>query len=342
MKWRDILEAKSKLDQEGFLDEYLTWGEKFLNAYEKTQEYELEIQRGLVMGMGGSGIVGDIIKMYTEHKKDVIIDVYKHWEIPIHRLGTYDVLIFVSFSGNTIETVQAFRKAVSQGLNDRIIAITTDGILANEAKKVNIRVAIIKGALAPRSGLPQLLGSTLKLLKTTLGESLDKEVEKVAEKLKIDAKENYIDKRENRAFNIAYHIWGRYPIFYGTPISQPILTRAKAMINENAKLSGYYQIFPEGYHNEVEIFDEQVDPVLLPLIIRWENEKDIFKPLTDYMEEKDIEYYEIVIKGDTYLEYLMRGIILLDMASIYLAYLTRRRPLDTNVIKYIKERRKIE
>ena len=341
MKWSEVIEAKNKYDKNGFLDEYLKWGRRLLNAYTTVETVDENYNKVLIMGMGGSGIVGDIIKYYLEYTTDITVNVYKDWRIPQRKINA-DKLIFISFSGNTIETLEAFKNSLKKINPEKITVITTDGALQKIADENKVNKIIIEKALAPRSGLPQLLGATIKIFRNTLGESLDNEIKKISRELEKDGEEYYIDKKENRAYNIAYHIWGRYPIFYGSTRSYPILARAKAMINENSKLSGYYQVYPEGYHNEVEIFDEQIDPVLLPLIIRWSKEEDIFKPLTEFMEENEIEFYEIIVDGETYLEYLMKAILLLDMSSIYLAYLTRRDPLETKVIKIIKGRRKIE
>lgn len=342
MKWDEILDAKNRYDEKGFLDEYLEWGDRLIESYKSTKSHQDNIEKAMIMGMGGSGIVGDIIKKYIESTNNIWIDVIKTDKLP-HDTSKYDIIIFISFSGNTKETIEAFRKTLkNNGNREKVYGITTGGILEKEANKFNTNIIKVKPALAPRSGLPQLLGATLKLFEPTTKDNLQNTIIKIGKLLKGDARKNYIENKENRAYKIAYHIWGRYPIFYGTDITEPILKRVKAMINENAKLSGYYQIFPEGYHNEVEIFDYQIDPVLLPLIIRWEREEDEFIYLKNYLEEKDIEYYEIVIEANEYLEYLLRGILILDMATIYLAYLTRRKPLETNVINWIKERRRLE
>lgn len=341
MKWGEVVEAKKKYDKYGFLDEYLKWGEKLIKTYRASESIDGKYNTVLVVGMGGSGIVGDILKFYLEYETGTHVDIYKDWIIPPTKIDA-DLLIFISFSGNTIETIEAFKRALNKVGPKKIIVITTNGVLEKIAEENNVKKLVIEKALAPRSGLPQLLGATLKIFRGELGQKLDMVIEKISRELARDAKENFIDRKGNRAYNIAFHIWGRYPIFYGSSRTYPVLARAKAMINENAKLSGYYQIYPEGYHNEVEIFDEQIDPVLLPLIIKWKHENDIFRPLIEFMDEKEIEFYEIVINGETYLEYVMKAILLLDMSSIYLAYLTRRDPLETRVIKLIKGRRKIE
>ncbi len=341
MKWRDVLELKEKVDKSNFMDEYLKWGSWLNRAYKSSPTHRGDISKVVIVGMGGSGITGDIIKYYLEYEYDIDIHVYKDWRIPRHKLQG-SILIAISFSGNTIETIKALEESLNHIDLNTVYIVTTDGTLEKMGLEKGLKTVKIDRALAPRAGLAQLVGSTIKILRDVVGETLDNEVARISSALENDAKRYYIDNKDNRAFNIAFHIWGRYPIFYGTSRSYPVLARAKAMVNENAKLSGYYQVYPEGYHNEIEIFDEQIDPVLLPLIIRWDDEEDIFRPLKEFLEEKEIEYYEIPVQGKSYLEYVLRAILLLDMASIYLAYLTRRDPLPTKAINNVKGRMRIE
>ena len=334
IKWNEIIELYKKYDKKDFLSEYLRWGERFIRSIERTPFITDEFKRIIVIGMGGSGIVGDIIRDLYIWDKDITVEVIKNSKLPKHIEKERDLVVGVSFSGNTIETISAVKEAVDKEI--RVIAVTTGGKLSSMLIKKNIPVILIEKALAPRAGLPQLLGSTLKAI-TSDGKILDK-YKKIGEILKKKADEYDVENEMNKAFTLAYYMWGRLPIFYGNLRYYSILHRVKSSINENAKVNAYYSIFPEGFHNEVEIYEEYIDPNILPIILK--DEYDELESLINHFDDMNIEYLILTLEGKDALEKILTTILLVDVASIYLSYLRRRNPYEIHVINKIKKFRR--
>lgn len=333
VKWKEIIKLSEEYDEENFLLEYLQWGERFIRSIEEAPFITDEFEKIIVIGMGGSGIIGDILRDIFIWNTNIIIEVVKNSKLPGYIDKEKDLIIGVSFSGNTIETISTVKEALDK--NMRVVGVTTGGKLFSILKKRNIPAALVEKALAPRAGLPQLLGSTLKII--TSDEKLLKEYKEIGETLKKKADEYRIENEMNRAFMLAYYMWGRLPIFYGNIKYHSLLHRAKSSINENAKINAYYTVFPEGFHNEIEAYEEYTDPNILPVIFKEKN--DEMDCLIKHFEELNIEYLIIDLTGKSSLEKILTGILLVDMSSIYLSYLRRKKPYEINVINKIKRYR---
>jgi glucose/mannose-6-phosphate isomerase len=332
IKWSDILKAYEEIDKNKFIDEYFKWGKRFLNALNNVERIDSNDKKIAIIGMGGSGIVGDIINDCFKWEYGKHIEVFKIDTLPKYIDKDY-LVICVSFSGNTIETLSSLKDAIDRGAE--VIGVSKGGKLLEMSKKYGFKFIPVEDALAPRAGLPQLLGSVLKLLSDgeyskdmlyNIGKILDEEVDKYR-----------LNRKYNRAFKLAYYIWGRQPILYANSRYVSVLHRAKSSFNENSKISAYYQEFPEGYHNEVEIYSSHIDPIHLPVIL--DDDKETLKPLMEFLETRNIDYIEIIFEGKSMLEKILRMIILMDIASIYLSYLRKIDPLIIESITELKGKR---
>lgn len=78
----------------------------------------------LMVGMGGSGISGDVVSLVATDHGRVPIDVSRHYELPAY-VGPNTLVMAVSFSGGTEETVVATEAAIAAGAP--VVAVTTGG-----------------------------------------------------------------------------------------------------------------------------------------------------------------------------------------------------------------------
>jgi glucose/mannose-6-phosphate isomerase len=305
---------------------------RFRETLRETPEMDLKFRNLVVVGMGGSGIVGDILRDYLEWEIGMTVKTIQDSSLP-KDVSREDLVLGISFSGNTIETLKTIKQALDKGI--RVVAITTGGELKRLAERRGFPVVISQGALAPRAALPQLSASALKLVLNNI-EGVEAMYD-IAEALDRESHEYSLEREENRAYRLAYNMWGLMPIFYANTRYSSLLHRAKSSINENAKLSVYYGVFPEGYHNEIEIYDEISDPLILPIILK--APEDDLDPLIKHLEDIEVEHIIVELRGENQLERILRGILLVDVASIYLAYLRKRDPYKIDVIEKIKKMR---
>ncbi len=333
MRWSDILERYNKLDEKGFIQEYLKWGEKLRKAFSQAIELEKVPKRIIFTGMGGSGIVGDIIRDYAYlTNKNVEVYVYKGITPP-RRIVRNSLVIGVSHSGNTIETINILLKIYEYA--SVVGVVTSDGKLVEYADKYKWNINIIEPALAPRAGLPQMLGASLKMLNHVF--KVDRRIIRISEKLDRLGRKLGIRRRYNEAYKMASFIWGYTPVIYGTAHYTGVLHRIKSSFNENSKVHSYYVVFPEGYHNEVEAYEKYVNQ-FLPIILRYDG--DELDYLIEYFNKEAIRFLTYQMNEKDILYRILKTIMFFDLVSIYLAYLRNIDPYVINVINDIKGMRR--
>lgn len=188
----------------------------------------------VVAGMGGSGIGAEVMKNLCRESLDVPVIPVHDYSIPRFVDEDY-FFVAVSYSGNTEETISAFREARERGCET--LAITSGGKLAAEEPE---HVVEVPDGIPPRAALPQLL-SPLVGVANRLGADYD--LEAVAASL---------DDPRDRALGFARELEGSVPLIYGYGDLSPAAYRWKCQFNENAKTHAFWNYFPELTHNEVE------------------------------------------------------------------------------------------
>ncbi len=78
----------------------------------------------LVMGMGGSGVSGDVLKLLSNFASSTEVNVVKNYTIPAHLISKSPFCLFISYSGNTEETISGLNEAIN---NDFDFAVISSG-----------------------------------------------------------------------------------------------------------------------------------------------------------------------------------------------------------------------
>ncbi len=196
-----------------------------------------EIDSVVITGMGGSGVVGDIINdlcWFWDCRVPIIVS--KNMRLP--RRLSRPLVIAISYSGNTAETIMSANEALSRGYP--VIGVTTGGklstILTNKGAPP---VVLIPKASAPRYGLPALLYPTLIILERFGVASVTNELESG-----ISGIENAL-KRVDDAINLAKQLVNSVPVVWVTESRRGVGIRFKNDLNENAKYYSVVSVVPE-------------------------------------------------------------------------------------------------
>src|SRR4051812_19154001 len=124
-----------------------------------------EIENVVVMGMGGSGIAGDILLATAAPFMPVPVVVVKGYECP-HFVGEGSLVFAVSYSGNTEETLQAVTDAAVNGA--KVVAVTSGGELAKLASGWGAPVIPVPDTIPqPRAALGAMAIPPLVVLEET-------------------------------------------------------------------------------------------------------------------------------------------------------------------------------
>jgi glucose/mannose-6-phosphate isomerase len=299
----------------------------------------------VVTGMGGSGISGDVLTAVTGMSCPVPVAVHRGYGLP-GWVGAADLVIAVSCSGTTKETLSASAEAARRGA--RLVGVgTADSPLERICLQARGDFVPIIKELSPRSSLWALsvpllvIAARLGLLDLGTGEgdleSAARRLETVAETCRPDR-----DLFSNPAKRLAAELSGTLPIIWGLGQTGGVAaTRAAAQIAENAKLPAVVGTLPEAHHNQVVSFDgamaggsatddlfrdrvEEPDPVRLRLLLVRDEAGDAAAAARGAVSERvadarGVGVSEVVAAGESALERLASLVGLIDYASVYLA-----------------------
>jgi glucose/mannose-6-phosphate isomerase len=296
-------------------------------------------------GMGGSAIGADIARSYTADESRTPIFVNRNYKLPAF-VGKDSLVIVSSYSGNTEETVSAFKDAAAKGA--RIILITCGGVLKDLAGRRPIPVVIVPPGLQPRAAIGYSFFTLITVL-SRIGVISDKrkdikEAIKGLEELERTDIGLAVRAPKNLAKNIARNIYSKIPVIYSQAGHLDALTtRWKGQFAENAKTIAFANLFPEMTHNEIvgwECPEKALkDLVVIMLRDRGDNPRvakrmDIVKKIVSGLGVKVIE---VNSRGKGLLSRVFSLIYIGDYVSYYLAILNRRDPTPVERIAYLKK-----
>ena len=184
----------------------------------------------VVCGMGGSGISGDLARTFLVDRLACPITVVRQVSLPAW-VGSQDLVIALSYSGNTAETLGCLRGALER----------------------HMPLVTLEPGWMPRAALGELYFALLGLLSRWLpAGTLD--ISGTVEHLiaRRAAWDLDVPVASNLAKQITTHLAGRTPLIYGTtPTTEAVSSRWKAQLNENGKVTVGWACFPELTHNEI-------------------------------------------------------------------------------------------
>jgi glucose/mannose-6-phosphate isomerase len=207
----------------------------------------------VTLGMGGSGIAGDILQAVGTATLPLPVTVLKHYRTPAF-IGPRTLAFALSYSGDTEETVEMARGALAAG--SRLVVITSGGDLARlAAESGSLHVRCSSGIVMPRAALGAMLAPLLVVLfrMGMLPEAhagLLRAQQQLARRR--DQCRPSADPARNPARELARRIDRTIPIVYGSGgLGGVAALRWKQSFNENAKAPAYWNEYPELDHNEV-------------------------------------------------------------------------------------------
>ena len=325
----------------------LTFSDQFKKGIEASKSVRIrrKFDNVIICGMGGSAwpaeLLIDLINFNSNNwrKKKCNILVNKNYNLP-YFLGNRNLVIAISYSGNTQETISCFNKALERGAY--VVVITTDGKLEKLAKKKKIPVIILPVEISiPRLGCGYTFSSLYKLLANLdIIKQKDEEILKMAQNL------NPL-KLEPEGKKLAEKMEGKIPLIYSSFELKTLSYIWKIKLNESSKIPAFCNWFPELNHNELSSYEivNKTQP-------RWNNFfviilcdkqdnlkiKKRMKLTSEIIKQKGYETEIIKLSGKNVLERVFKSIILADWVSYYLALKYKVDPLSTQLQEEFKKK----
>ncbi len=208
-----------------------------------------DIENVVVLGMGGSGVAGDVMAAVAAPFMAVPVIVSKSYGTPAF-VGRGSLVFAVSFSGNTEETLEAVTEAYEDGA--RIVAVTSGGELGRLAGEWGVpRIDVPTAIPQPRAGIGAMSIPPLMVLEQVgLFPGASRWVDLAVKQLRSRSEE--LAGESSIAATIAKRIGRTIPLVYGTDgIGAAAALRWKNQVNENAKCPAFTAVYPELCHNEL-------------------------------------------------------------------------------------------
>lgn len=314
-------------------------------ALQKTVKIDLgkitnTINSIVIAGMGGSAIGGILLRDWLSEESPVPIIISQSYNLP--RFVDDDTLVIVvSYSGNTKETISSFKDALKR--KSQVITLTSGGQLEKLSHAEDILCVKLPTGMQPRAALYYqficlaVIARKLSLL-NNIGEDIDEAIEimeKMRSELTIDSPDRNIAKM------LARDLKGYIPLVYGSHLLKGVAYRYSTQFNENSKTPSYAGHFPEAFHNAVMISEAPSSLLkkIRVLFLRDSNENngkkiDLFKEL---LISRNVGILEVKARGKGKLARILSTLYLGDYISTYLGLLYQIDPSSVNSITAIKQ-----
>ena len=262
----------------------------------------------IIVGMGGSAHVGDILKNYNPYLK---VSVHRNYGLPV--FYNNKLIILSSYSGNTEETLDAFSVAVSDNLP--MAAMTMGGKLLDLAIENKIPyIQLPDAGIQPRASLGFQIMALTKLIGDDEAYSAAKSLAQLIDPIKF----------EEDGRSLAKNLKGKVPIIYASERNRAIANNWKIKFNETGKIPAFYNVFPELNHNEINSFsNKDLSDNFLFIFLTDDQDhpriKKRMKVLQKMYEDMGLLVAILKLKGKNTFHKIFSSLLVADWTSFYTA-----------------------
>jgi glucose/mannose-6-phosphate isomerase len=328
-------------------------------AYRSAERVPLEAfpkkpRRIVILGMGGSAILGDILRTYvsfTPGADHLDIGVHRGYHLPPALVDRHTLVIASSYSGNTEETLTAFEQARLR--TPFLACLTSGGELWKRARELGLPLIPLPPGFPPRGALGfsffalLLVFLRLNYFRKAARQLTERAIQETEQRLQELAEQYRIpDEQVNPTAQLARRLRARVPAIYASERMEAVGLRWRQQIQENAKHVALGNVVPEMNHNEISgwLYPAGFPPEQAHLI--W-----LYDPEDHPRVRLRIEYaYKLLVphvplESNTFLcptesSFLTRLFSLIyfgDWVSYWLALLHRVEPMHIPVIEDLKQ-----
>jgi glucose/mannose-6-phosphate isomerase len=340
--------ALRKLDPGGMLGALRGLPDQCREAWTKASGLKLptayqDIDRIVVLGMGGSAIAGDLWRVLLQRESDVPVFNVRQYDLPPF-VDKQTLVIASSFSGETEEVLSAFRQALATPA-PRIV-ITTGGQLLTTARANGIPAFSFTYNQEPRAaigwGLMPLLaiGEALGLMQD-VGRDVDEAIQVLSSVVAESAED--VPEAKNSAKQLARELCEKLPVIYGAGPLLEVAHRWKTQLNECAKTWAFYEELPELHHNAIvgyglpqAIAKETAVVCLESATLAHPRVRLRYQFTKDLLRKSGVSVLTAEAGDGCALAQMLSLVLLGDYVSTYLAFLYKVDPTPIKVIDELK------
>ena len=336
---KQIIENLDKNNMFSVIKDLYKHVEHSFEIIEESSLHKVDRFRNIVIcGMGGSAIGGDFVKTVLFNELTIPIYVNRDYNLP-NWTDSKSLVIICSYSGNTEESISCLKQSIDLDINP--IIISSGGYILNKAIENNYSYVQLPPGIQPRAAFGYS-ASLLLLTLNKLGLIDDKFKNGLFDSINIlkNMSEELSDiSDENRAIVLSSKIYNKYPIIYGTPLTDIVSLRFRCQLAENTKILSSHFMIPEQNHNEIEGF---LKADMKNLAIIWIYDTDDHSQnikrikLTSSILEEIKDQYKFCESGETLIIRLFKLIHFFDWVSFYGAMHNNINPTPVDTILQLK------
>ncbi len=322
-----------KIDKSNMRKIILDFPKQFRIGLEEAKDIKVlgSFDAVLICGMGGSALPGDILSMWLENYKiSLPFYVHRNYSLP-YQVDEKYLIVCISYSGNTEESLFAFREALKRKL--KIVAITSGGKLEKLCEKYQIPFVKVPKGYQPRMALGYQFSALMKILTNCglIGNNLENILD-LEKKLKPGI-------LELRGKKLAKKLKGKIPVVYASQQRKTLARIWKIKFNESSKIIAFFNYFPELNHNELTGFENPEKKLHIIILRDPMDHPRILKRMrvtAAILKSKGLSVDFIDIKGEDFLCKIFFNIILSDWVAYYLAMECKTDPTSTQLQEKFK------
>ena len=327
------------------LEHVLDLGNQLKTDLETSEGFTtVDYERILIVGMGGSGVAGDVLKLILNKHTNIDVEVRKTYNLTKNQVAARPFCLFISYSGNTEETISVAKDAINENLE--WAAISSGGALLDLATQHNKKFVKVPDGLQPRAAFGLMTKAVVNYLPNQTKEIFIKACEEAGDyinNLMKDTSNEVIDISRN----IANQIGLKTAVIYaGSDLTYLVAQRWKTQINENSKSKAYVGFMPEVHHNEILSWeaDQEGSKNNFILILlrgddykkidnRFEFTKELIGSKVDTIDVRNISTDNLIID-------LFHLVLIGDLVSVNLAEKLEIDPFNIDAIENLKNKLK--
>jgi len=287
----------------------------------------------IICGMGGSALPANILITYLFGELKIPVFSHRSYNLP-PQADKKSLIVAISYSGNTEETISAYSQALEKGY--KVAAIATGGKLKKIAEENNQPIAVIPtDAGQPRFAVGYQSAALLKILSNS-GVIKDKSKEILETAKQLNPLES-----ENEGKVLAKKLVDKIPVVYASAHMRILARIWKIKLNENSKIMAFWNYFPELNHNEMVGLTNLKGNFHFLLLQDKDDHEGIQKRMglfSDLAKEKGAGIDVIQLEGKNTLEKMWNCLILGDWVTYYLAREYNQDPTPVKIVEEFKKR----
>ncbi len=329
------MEAGMEERVESMLERYRSWPQHFRLGFERgaAEAPKAEPRAIVVCGMGSSAAAAEHVAAALEEQGLAAPLVVVRSHQPPAWLSSSDLVVAVSYSGRTWETLECARAAAGHGA--RLAVVTAGGELLEMARARGWPAAVVEPGEYGRTSMAYLMGGILGLLSHAPG------VEGAVPGVASEMEEGLRSVRVEEARPVGEAIAGADAVFIAAcGRLSPAARRWRTELGENTKVTARDDVYPESGHNDVVAL--QVKPPFRALLLSLRDPGDsVCATILDAAEEMyrraGVEVYQLSLEGPSAAYKLARSAIIAGYASTIAAGLRGVDPHETPNLTLYKE-----